>query len=108
MSYRFKHAHGNHIPKCLKKSIKRLEKIVEKLRIGRTYNHKHNSSPGKIQFQREMPNTGWFKMKAFSHDGTIDLFVFGNKSLILGMSYQHVIYTRNEAMAAQLIKKFYY
>lgn len=80
------HTHSNHLPKKVKRKIENLQEkgIFERIRIGLTYNHKHNSTPGKMQFQRKMPNTGWIKIKVFTNDGTVDLFVSGNKELILG------------------------
>jgi len=83
--YKFKHTHGNHIPKVLRKTIKRLENIAgcTKLIIGQTYNHRHKGTPGNVQFQRESERKDCLKFKGFTPDGSVDLFIFGDKKLIL-------------------------
>jgi len=78
------HTHGNHIPKVLKKKISWIERLASctKLTVGRAYNHRHRDSPGNIVFQREIEN-GVLKLKGFTNDGSIDLFVIGNKTELL-------------------------
>jgi hypothetical protein len=77
---KYRHTHGNHIPKVLRKKISWLESlsVCTKLVIGKTHNIRHNGTPGKLEIQRET-HTGSLKVKGYTNDGIIDLFVFGDK-----------------------------
>ena len=84
MSYRFRHKHGNHLPKRIRQKIQWVDTLpfCSYVKVGREKHHHHNNPHGYIVFKNET-ETGGLACKLFTCRGSVDLYLYGDKQKIL-------------------------